>query len=310
MQRLNVAPVRHWRFISIGVLALLLVGLAGMSVSTTNVSATDVQCGDFLTANTTLDSDLTCSGEGLIINANNITLDCAGRSITGSGVGSGISLSGQTGVNVKNCYVTGFNVGIRLESARNNTFRGNTAEANGGDGISLHSGFNNTLTGNATNRNNSVGISLREGNSNTLTGNVTNNNGFEGILLDESFTNTLTGNVANNNGSEGISLAGDGNILTGNAANSNGSAGFFLAIGQGNTFTGNTARLNGLDGFKVAASTINNTLEKNSSVSNGEYGYLDESHDTGTAGTANTYVNNRCSGNKAGKSLPAGLCGR
>ena len=59
----------------------------------------------------TLNQDLT---EGIVIDADNFTLDGAGHTVTGSGSSYGISLSGRTGVIVKNLTVQGFDYGIYL----------------------------------------------------------------------------------------------------------------------------------------------------------------------------------------------------
>ena len=61
-----------------------------------------------LAADTTLFSD---HHGGIVIDADDITLDCAGFSIIGSGSGDGILLQGRTGVSVENCNVAGFTNG-------------------------------------------------------------------------------------------------------------------------------------------------------------------------------------------------------
>jgi hypothetical protein len=48
--------------------------------------ATHVSCGDTITTDTTLDSDLAnCPGPGLVIGADNVTLDLGGHTIDGDG---------------------------------------------------------------------------------------------------------------------------------------------------------------------------------------------------------------------------------
>ena len=44
-------------------------------------SATHVGCGDVVTQDTTLDSDLLCEGDGLIVAASDVTLDLGGHVI-------------------------------------------------------------------------------------------------------------------------------------------------------------------------------------------------------------------------------------
>ncbi|PJA10142.1 hypothetical protein COX67_05425, partial [Candidatus Falkowbacteria bacterium CG_4_10_14_0_2_um_filter_36_22] len=42
-------------------------------------------CGDTVTASTTLSGDLTCTGHGLVVGADNITIDGGNYTITGNG---------------------------------------------------------------------------------------------------------------------------------------------------------------------------------------------------------------------------------
>ena len=202
---------------SILLAVLLLLTVLGSTVlfSFPAVFANPV-CGATITTNTTLTGNIgPCSGAGLIIGANGITLNCAGLLISGmtGNTNDGIYLNGVTGVTVKNCKVTGFAVGFVLPSslASGNTLTGNTANNN------VHLGF--LLTG----------ISSTGSSSNTLTGNTANSNGYDGFYLESSSKNNkLTGNTANNNGYDGFYLTGSsGNKLKGNTANSNTQYGYF-----------------------------------------------------------------------------------
>ena len=85
--------------------------------------ATQVACGNILTTDTRLDSDLlNCPGNGLVIDADSITVDCACHTISGAdSTNYGIFLNGHTGVTVKNCFVTNFNYGFLLSGSDGNT---------------------------------------------------------------------------------------------------------------------------------------------------------------------------------------------
>jgi hypothetical protein len=69
-------------------LANLLAALAAatfLALSASQALANHVQCGDVITQDTTLDSDLIdCPGDGLVIGADNVTLDLNGHTIDGS----------------------------------------------------------------------------------------------------------------------------------------------------------------------------------------------------------------------------------
>src|SRR5881296_2888162 len=71
------------------------IALAVLSIWPTEASATHLSCGETITQDTTLDSDLLdCPGDGIVIGADNITLDLNGHTIDGSGL-SGCNNSGK-----------------------------------------------------------------------------------------------------------------------------------------------------------------------------------------------------------------------
>lgn len=232
-------------------------------VAVGQAQAGHVSCGDTLTTNTTLDENLNCAAApGLVIGANNITLDCAEFKIEGPGtdpvccptVNSGIELSGRTGVTVKNCRVENFSAGFQIGGSSFNTFTDNRASNNGGvagTGFFVFGGSNNnTLTDNRANEN-VFGIILSAvfggTSNNTLTYNRANENTGVGFVVENSPNNTLTGNRANEN-SIGfqVYLAGSvNNSLTGNRADDNGAGFFMFQFASGNTLTENRACGNG-----------------------------------------------------------------
>jgi len=170
-------------------------------------------CPSPITTTTTLTADCTSSIE---ITADNVTLDCNQHTITGSGSSNGINLVSRSGVTVKNCNVTGFSVGIKLDASNGNTLTGNTANSNNSDGIVLFSSNGNTLTGNTANSNTLHGIFLSFSNDNTLTGNTASNNN-RGIFLSVSSGNTFRDNTTEAN-QDGFSVVtgSDANQITGN----------------------------------------------------------------------------------------------
>jgi len=81
-------------------------------------------CGDTVVTNVRLKPNdpvvaNVCVDDGLIVGADDIVIDCSGRTIAGSATGTGILALGRTvtGVTVKKCLVTGFRDGISFASA-------------------------------------------------------------------------------------------------------------------------------------------------------------------------------------------------
>jgi len=92
--------------VGIGLLAGLLAGAPAASAAT---------CGDVLVANTTLTSNLTCSGTAFVIDADGIVLDLNGFTLTGDGTGSGVEQTGaRGGFAIRNGRIQNFEWGVRL----------------------------------------------------------------------------------------------------------------------------------------------------------------------------------------------------
>lgn len=196
---------------------------------------------DEVNSTCTLTHDL---AESVMAEADNITLDCAGHSITGSAGGFGIYINSRTGVIIKNCIVnnfsygifllqspvnsiinsttTGTQIGIRLYDSSGNILFGNTAKLNNYYGILIQNGSNyNVVSGNTTNLNNLHGLTFHsDSNNNTLSGNTANSNNEHGIDIYLSSNNTLTGNTMSDN-KYNFYLFGDADSHFLNAINTN-----------------------------------------------------------------------------------------
>jgi PGF-pre-PGF domain-containing protein len=293
----------------LGIFRLLFVGLVLFLGSVGSASAA-VSCGDTITVDTTLDSDLICTGDGITIDANNITLDGAGYSITGDGSGSGVSLNGRSNVTVKNLTVSGFDIGIYLMSSSGSTLEDNTASNNNGDGISLNSSSSgNAITGNTASNNKGGGIYLESSGSNTITGNTASGNYLEGIGLYLSSSNTIYGNIVSGNSKtrsmsyggiallnstgntitgngvsneecDGIALwdSSDSNTITSNMVSNGKCGGIYLYNSGSNGITGNTLSNNNWEGISLNSSSNDNIIKDNTASGNGKYGiYLESS---------------------------------
>jgi parallel beta-helix repeat protein len=168
-----------------------LVAVAALSPG--QAFASHVSCGQTLTANTTLDSDLIgCTGDGVRIGANGITLDLNGHTISASssGAGSGVDdtggydnvtienglmrggfsrgvyLSGVTGSATQGLDISGSLQGIVLFDSSSNVVKNNAvADANVGIGVFSNSDTNvveeNSLSGAASGSATTVGLHLR-----------------------------------------------------------------------------------------------------------------------------------------------------
>ena len=194
----------------------ILAILTTLTVLATPAQAATLQCGDVITTNTTLDSDVgPCPGDGIIIASDGITLNLNRHRVfaaNGEGDNAGIRLDGVTGVTVTNGIVEGFDAGVLVDEGSGNTIRRVGAQNNVNDAIAPP-----CLLGD--------GIALQDSSDNTIDRNLVIGNGpFGGItLIGNSDNNVITSNkvqgnnlvggaggCGNPNQDEGIRIEGPG----------------------------------------------------------------------------------------------------
>jgi large repetitive protein len=162
----------------VGVLCAMLVLAVCVVPGSGQALASSVSCGATITTNTKLDSDLTnCPSNGIVIGADNITLDLNGHTVGGDGVPAdpadsciddgvcdlGISNSaGHVGVTIKGGSVSGFDEGLFV--------RGNE----------------NRIQGIATANNSTFGLLLGDSTRSRIDHNSSVDDGVSGILMFDS----------------------------------------------------------------------------------------------------------------------------
>lgn len=119
--------------IAAGSVAILLMA----TVMTDPVAGDTVSCGSVITQDTTLSSDIgPCPGEGIIIAADNITLDLNNHTISGnpevrvSPDKAGVVLRQVSGVTVQHGTIEQFDAGVAIMGGGGNAIRGVTAQDN------------------------------------------------------------------------------------------------------------------------------------------------------------------------------------
>ena len=187
------------RSIGIGA-ALTLLAVGAPLVGT--ASAAHVACGTTITANTTLHSNIgPCSGDGIIIGANNITLNLNGHEIFGTpgdGGGnqagirvpfkSGVSIVGKSQRGQSAGTVRGFDAGVFVNGGSANTVRNLVVRDNIGpldsnsllgDGIVVFKSPDNQIVDNVVRNNgrfDGIGVLGLGANNNTIRGNIVEGN--------------------------------------------------------------------------------------------------------------------------------------
>jgi parallel beta-helix repeat protein len=273
-----------------------------------------------LTSSTTLTEDHVGN---ILVDANNVTLDCANHLVSGPGApgfNGGIEIAGNlTGVTVKRCAVTGFavngifggggasggryeannlygngNHGMHLDTGSGYVVLRNTSHSNGAIGIVLTGAtqswiVHNTVEGNR----NWAGIALLEGaHDNFVFDNRASRNAI-GFVLDGATGNEVRHNTASSNDTEGFVLlrAASNNTLQSNTANQNQVGIQMTDASNSNQINDNIANHNSVTGFRVYQSDYNR-LRENTASKNGSFGFLVFGGSSFTTVTDNTAYHN------------------
>jgi hypothetical protein len=195
---------------TLGLVALAAIML--FTISAGQALANHVQCGDVITQNTTLDSDVVCEGEtygvtAITIAADNVTLDLNGYTVRGAysfedATSNGVATDApRTGLAVVHGTIIGFTRGVALEVS--NSVVRNLILDDGSTGVDVR-GDNNTLTRNRSHNGGFAGIIVR-GDGSVLDRNVADGSEFCVRAIGDQLSitrNTVTGCIV------GISVEG------------------------------------------------------------------------------------------------------
>jgi parallel beta-helix repeat protein len=254
-----------------------------LSLGLAQASGVQLACGTTITTNTVLRSDITgCAGPGLIVGADNITLDLGGHTITGTGVDAGVRVDFHDGVTVRHGTVRGFAEGVVVNTAGGDNVLGMTVEGNV-RGINLANASNTVIAGNLVRTSELDGIRVdgfgstgdtvsnnvvlgstysitvsNAASGTTVSHNVMLNGKLYGLSIFSSPTGTTAvGNIANRNGIDGIYVddSSTGTVLNRNVANANGQDGVRV-LGPGAALTRNVANANGNLGIEAVAGVV------------------------------------------------------
>ncbi len=239
-------------------------------------SNTAGSCGALSTAGATYTLTSNYSITGLTcfnITAANITLDCAGYSITGNNSSSTYGVySNQANTTVKNCQISNFDSGVYFNGASNGFIANNSVSGAKSHGFYLYSSSaNNTLANNNATLSQYGFFLAYLSNNNTLISNNAYNSSLDGFYLESSPNNTLANNNATLSQYGFYLWSSPDSNLTGNNAYNSSSAGFYLESGSDNTITSNYAYNSTQSGFYLISSS-NNNLTNNTLNSAGSGG--------------------------------------
>ena len=234
------------------VTATLLSGLS-VVLPLPAIGAAVPPCGTVLFANTFISGlpDNCATPFAYKIGFPGITVICGGGAITGNGSNIGIWNPGFPNVDIKNCILKGFKVGVYITGAVGGTLKNNVASNNLADGFVL------------------LDVTLG-----TLTQNVATGNGLNGFNITDSSYLTITHNSGSSNAQNGFSLLNDTHSrFSENKAGKNTLDGFKIASSPYNSFETNAAIYNHADGYDVLPGSDSNMFETNQAMHNRGIGF-------------------------------------
>ena len=99
-----------------GCFAVMVAAAAVLIAPSASSAGAGLACGDQVLADVVLQADLVGCSTGLVVGADNVTIDLNGHAILGQStlVGSGIEAEGRSGVHVRNGRISGFATGVQL----------------------------------------------------------------------------------------------------------------------------------------------------------------------------------------------------
>jgi len=291
------------KFIVRSALALIATVAALGATPATSKLLIEVKCGDTITADTTLDSDLTgCPNNGVLIGADGVTLDLNGHVIEGDGApfaqcrprreacDFGVLNEGHDGVTVRNGSVEGFATGVDIARARENRVLGVSSSRNqffgfviarsarsvirdsagndnpvpDGDGLGVFASHDVRILGNSFRRN-ALGVHVADSSAVLIRGNVFSRNRTEDIKL-EGDRNQVRGNRCARGG-PCVVVHGNRNVIAGNRSLRD-EGGVLIEQGRGNLVTRNVVVRARRDGIHLAfegsgLSSANNVVRRN-----------------------------------------------
>jgi parallel beta-helix repeat protein len=190
-----------FRYVVALALALLVVpatALAGGGAAT---------CGATITSSTKLRADLTnCPGDGLVVGADNITLDLGRRTIDGSGAAGsqGIRLAGRRGVKITGGTVQEFATGIGFDASDGNRVSGVSVRGSAGRGIDVLNGSDGNRFERVTATGNRTGLAATASERNSVSRSTFVDNAITGVLLFGASRNVIAGNRISGSAGNGI----------------------------------------------------------------------------------------------------------
>jgi parallel beta-helix repeat protein len=270
----------HPATLTIGAVILALAVVGAMLLGGGRASASHVGCGDTITTDTRLDGDLlNCPNNGIVIGADNVTLNLNGHTIDGDGTPAagcnppdicdvGVLNRGHDGVTVRRGSVRQFVVGVWALRVSHNRLLGISSSGNeccglgffratrslvrnssgsgsgeGGNGMFLIASHQVRILDNAFRHNGDQGMFVADSTDNLIKGNLLSRNEIVGIFMERADRNRVRRNRSVRDGEVGIYVApGNRNLIARNHVSHPEGRGIEVDGGDHNVIARNSVR--------------------------------------------------------------------
>jgi parallel beta-helix repeat protein len=260
------------RLVSLAVV-VTVAAVAFAALSGAEAASKQPKCGDTITTDTTLHKDLVnCPNNGIVIGADNVTLDLNGHTIDGDGKPDescnprkelcdfGVAFENHDGITVKHGSMRDFGSGLAAFSTRHTRLLGLATSRNFFSGIVFGTSPATTAgnarilvrncSGNRSTFGDGAGLNLFDSHHVRILNSSFRHNAHLGIVTAESSHDVIKGNVFSRNGDEALLMeGGEGFRMTRNRVIGNG-GGITLGPGSGNVITRNRVS-KGRDGIRI-----------------------------------------------------------
>jgi parallel beta-helix repeat protein len=271
MARLYLRP--HPATVTIGPAIFALAVVGAMLLGGGRASASHVGCGDKITTDTRLDSDLVdCPNNGIVIGADGVTLNLNGHTIDGDGApaagcnprkkfcDTGVVAIGHDGVTVRHGSVREFDFGVGVGNARHARLLGVTSSENRFLGVLIFNSARSLIRDSSILRNGlgsgNSGLVLFRSHHNLIERNAVSRTGDAGLVLDESDRNQIRQNRLRGIPQGGIAVEGDGNVIARNRVSRSGGGILITVLEESGRAVGNVVRRNHVRGARAAGIAV------------------------------------------------------
>jgi hypothetical protein len=229
-----------------------VVSVLAFVVVVSPAAASHVQCGDVITQDTTLDSDLFCTGDGLTVAGSGVRLDLAGHAIQGAGAGVGISAQADA-TDVSGGTIRGFSRGVDADGPSGLLVHDMVLEQNGTGVRCTYSPGCSVLDSTVRHNRSGIGLSSPDGGSpqRSFVGRNRIHDNDVGLSVTE-YLVTVTDNRIVQNRGMGVEIDYNGRVdMSRNLVARNGGDGIVVSFLSRAAISNNRIERNGGNGVSV-----------------------------------------------------------